>query len=267
MDTPFLTLAPTTSRPSSPLCPQSSATSTADLTTSTDTILLNVSGTPFTTTIGTLTSRSDFFAALLSGRWPIPLSPSNPSETNPLPNSLFVDADPTLFAHLLRYLRRGVFPLSYSPAPLPSYNLPSKDPNPNPNSNPPSNTGHDLLLYTALLPESLYFQTPLLTLWLSHALYHRCISHTSSYKRLSDSGLGTETWTSVEGTQLVKRRVSEDHKWVCPGSLREDSHRLVYGHGLCGEPSEGVVNRCERTEWMEYGTKREVRGGWCWDEG
>ncbi|KAK4442494.1 hypothetical protein QBC34DRAFT_387218 [Podospora aff. communis PSN243] len=248
MDTPSLTTT-ATSPPSSPFAPLNPPS--AALTTSTDTILLNVSGTPFITTIGTLTSRSHFFAALFSGRWPIPLTPITPSTftcpTTPVPpdhsRALFVDSDPGVFSHLLRYLRRGVFPLSYT------------------------STGHDLHLYAALLPESLYFQCDALTLWLQDELYLRCVEHTSVWKRLSDTGLGTETWGSEMGVQLVKRKVSEEHKWVCPSSLRQDSHRLVYGHGLCGDPTNGVVNRVERTEWMEYGTKREVRRGWCWDEG
>ncbi|KAK0616181.1 hypothetical protein B0T14DRAFT_567804 [Immersiella caudata] len=157
MDTPSLTsTAP--SHPSSPFNPFNGLSPA--FTTSTDTILLNVSGTPFTTTIGTLTSRSHFFAALLSDRWPIPLTPTTPStfptsssSSTPIPpdhsNALFIDSDPTLFSHLLRYLRRGVFPL------------------------PLSSSKHNLHLYGSLLPESLYFQRDALTLWLQDELYLR----------------------------------------------------------------------------------------------
>ncbi|KAK0644652.1 hypothetical protein B0T16DRAFT_392964 [Cercophora newfieldiana] len=182
-----------TSPPSSPLTPLPPSTA---LTTSTSTIHLNVSGTPFTTTIGTLTSRSHFFAALFSGRWPIPLAPCPSSSSDPDPDSdsdsaLFIDSDPTLFTHLLRYLRRGVFPLSYS------HTRPG---------------GHDLALYAALLPESEYFQCDALTLWLQDELYLKAVEHTSFWKRLSDTGLGTETWASTPGVTLVKRRVSEEHR-------------------------------------------------------
>lgn len=65
-------------------------------------VLLQVGERRFTTTNETLTNESTFFASLLSGRW-----------SNALPDgSHFIDADPMLFEHILRYLRRGVLPSS-----------------------------------------------------------------------------------------------------------------------------------------------------------
>jgi hypothetical protein len=203
---------------------------------STKEVVLNVGGQWFTTTIGTLVDRSGFFAALFSGRWPLPEQADG---------SIFVDADPGVFSHLLCYLRRGIFPLSFDE----------------------KSGGHDMKLYIDLLPEAGYFQTPLLEKWLKDELYLKCVEHTTFWKRLSDTGLGTEMWASCPGAQLVKRRTSVTHTWVCPNSLKEDSHRLVYGHGLCREPTEGVVNRQEREEWMEYGKKVTYHRGWCSDEG
>ena len=203
---------------------------------STDEITLNVSGTRFPTTIGTLVDRSDFFAVLFSGRWPIPAQPDG---------AIFVDSNPSVFCHVLSYLRRGVFPLAFDAR----------------------TGGHDVALYIALLPEARYFQVPMLQRWLEDELYLRCVDHASTWRRLSDAGLGTETWTSVPGVQLVKRSTRVEHTWVCSSSLKEDSHRLIYGHGLCGEPEHGVVNRAERTEWMEYGTRTTFHRGWCSDEG
>lgn len=64
-------------------------------------IRLQVGERHFTTTRDTLTAESRYFASLLSGRW------DNALEDG----SYFIDADPMLFDHILRYLRRGIFPL------------------------------------------------------------------------------------------------------------------------------------------------------------
>jgi hypothetical protein len=87
-------------------------------------IHLQVGGRRFTTTKETLTEESAFFSSLLSGRW------ENALEDG----SYFIDADPVLFEHILRYLRRGVFPLFFDTA-----------------------KGHDPYLYLALLEEARYF--------------------------------------------------------------------------------------------------------------
>src|SRR4051812_48134438 len=66
-------------------------------------VRLKVGGRRFVTTRETLTEESAFFASLLSGRW-----------DNALPDgSYFINADPALFEHILRYLRRSVFPLFF----------------------------------------------------------------------------------------------------------------------------------------------------------
>src|SRR4051812_26960470 len=75
----------------------------------------------FTTTKDTLTTESGFFSSLLSGRW------DNTLEDG----SHFIDADPALFQHILRYLRRGVFPLFFD-----------------------LEKGHDYSLYLSLLEEA-----------------------------------------------------------------------------------------------------------------
>ncbi len=86
---------------------------------------MNVGGQKFTTTVGTLVDRSDFFAALFSGRWTVHKHADG---------SIFV------FAYILGYLRRGVFPLAYD-----------------------EKTGeHDIRLYINLLPVAKYFQIRIL---------------------------------------------------------------------------------------------------------
>ena len=92
----------------------------------------------FTTTRETLISESAFFASLLSGRW-----------SNSLPDgSYFIDADPTLFEHILRYLRRGVLPIFFDQA-----------------------RGHDYALYLSLLEEARYFGICRLEEWLANKRY------------------------------------------------------------------------------------------------
>ncbi|KAJ0419345.1 hypothetical protein BJY00DRAFT_314177 [Aspergillus carlsbadensis] len=86
-----------------------------------DTIHLQVGERHFTTTRSTLVEESAYFDSLLSGRW----------DTAREDGSYFVDADPDLFVHILRYLRRGVLPVFYD-----------------------VQKGHDEALYDALLKEA-----------------------------------------------------------------------------------------------------------------
>ncbi|KAL4762468.1 BTB/POZ domain-containing protein [Aspergillus foveolatus] len=101
-------------------------------------ITLQMGETRFVTTRETLVTESIFFASLLSGRW-----------DNSLPDgSYFIDAYPTLFEHILRYLRRGVLPIFYD-----------------------INKGHDHALYLALLEEARYFQIARLQGWPENKQY------------------------------------------------------------------------------------------------
>lgn len=101
-------------------------------------ICIQAGGRRFVTTKETLTDESAFFASLLSGRW------DNTLEDG----SYFIDSDPTLFEHILRYLRRGIFPLFFDAV-----------------------KGHDYHLYLSLLEEARYFQIPRLQDWLEKKRY------------------------------------------------------------------------------------------------
>ena len=81
----------------------SNRTLSRDSSSNADKITLQVGARCFITTHETLVAESGFFASLLSGRW------DNAAEDG----SHFVDADANLFEHILRYLRRGVFPFFY----------------------------------------------------------------------------------------------------------------------------------------------------------
>lgn len=67
-------------------------------------VVLQVGERRFVTTSDTLIQGSGFLRSLFSGRW------DNAQDDG----SHFVDADGDLFVHVLRYLRRGVFPLFYN---------------------------------------------------------------------------------------------------------------------------------------------------------
>jgi len=65
--------------------------------------------------------------------------------------------DPNIFASLLSYLWRGVFPLTFDK----------------------KNGGYDVSLYISLLAEAKYFQARMLKVWLEDEFYLKCVDHTS----------------------------------------------------------------------------------------
>jgi len=98
----------------------------------------------FTTLASTLSDGSSFFASLLSDRW-------EDSRSND--GSYFVDADPDLFAHILRYLRRGVLPVVYE-----------------------KSHGFDYAFYRALQEEALYFGIEPLHKWVKEKGYLQAVT-------------------------------------------------------------------------------------------
>ncbi|KAL4912137.1 BTB/POZ protein [Aspergillus aurantiobrunneus] len=106
-----------------------------------DIVELQVGERRFTTTRTTLLNGSTFFEALLSSRW-------NNAQKGPY----FIDADPDIFEHILRFLRRGVFPLFFDIA-----------------------KGHDYPMYYALLEEAKYFGVDALIEWLSNKGYVKMV--------------------------------------------------------------------------------------------
>ncbi|KAI9773729.1 MAG: hypothetical protein M1839_002027 [Geoglossum umbratile] len=96
-------------------------------------VIIQVGDRRFTTTERTMIEESPFFESLLSERW----------DSAQADGSYFIDADPGLFEHILRYLRRAVLPVFYDKL-----------------------KGHDHALYLALLEEAKYFQIARLAKWL-----------------------------------------------------------------------------------------------------
>jgi hypothetical protein len=113
-------------------------------------ITLDIGGRKFKTTLDTLRSGSGLFHRQLSGRFPWSRQEDG---------SYFMDADPDLFAHLLRFMRRPeVFPLFYTKA-----------------------NGFDYDLYNRLEIEAEYFQMDELREWIKEKKYLKAIeTHTQS---------------------------------------------------------------------------------------
>ncbi|KAH8655701.1 BTB/POZ protein [Xylariales sp. PMI_506] len=100
-----------------------------------DTITLDVGGRRYKTFRSTL-NRANLFKNI---DW---------EENTQEDGSIFIDADPDLFEHILQFLRRGIMPVLW--------NL--KD-------------GHDYPTYNALLEEARHFQIPELISWLQEKRY------------------------------------------------------------------------------------------------
>lgn len=147
-------------------------------------ITLQVGERQFTTTAETLTQESAFFAALFSGRW----------DNEQADGSYFIDADPHLFEHILRYLRRSVLPIFYDDL-----------------------KGHQHALYLALLEEAKHFQIPRLEAWLKGKGYLQVVQIRYFVEQLE----GT-SWSEDRGSQEVATYypVWQTRKvYICPRGI------------------------------------------------
>jgi hypothetical protein len=160
-------------------------------------ITLQVGDQHFVTTRKTLTHQSGFFTSLLSGRW---------ADAQP-DGSYFVDADPNLFGHILRYLRRGVLPVFYD-----------------------NSKGHDHSLYLQMLEEAKYFQIPRLETWIEDKAYLKAIKikHSVGERESTDDIIETTgTDTEIEYHPIWKT----EKVYVCPRGINQ--HRGE--PGACGK--------------------------------
>ncbi len=158
----------------------------------------------FTTNKSTLTEESSYFASLLSGRWDYQKSENG----NP-----FIDADPMLFDHILRYLRRGVFPLFYNRA-----------------------NGFDEGLYTLLMHEADFFGIDKLTKWIAYKRYEEVVTvhHTADVVqgRYGESRMIDYDHKSHPGIEkLYFPCIKGIHVYRCPRNIR--SH--IGDEFLCGK--------------------------------
>ena len=166
-------------------------------------IQIQVGGRRFTTTKETLTEESAFFASLLSGRW----------ENTLEDGSYFINADPVLFEHVLRYLRRGVFPLFFDAA-----------------------KGHDYYRYLALLEEARYFQIPHLQDWLEKKRYVEAVQVVNAAEQREDNPSHWHEHSVVPAGTTIDYYPSWGTRkvYICPRGLFQ--HR--------GRP-EACGRRCE----------------------
>ncbi|PQE14375.1 BTB POZ domain-containing protein [Rutstroemia sp. NJR-2017a BBW] len=160
--------------------------------------------------------QSPFFALLLS----------NALYGKQKDGSYFIDADPELFAHILRYLRRGILPIFYDNA-----------------------TGHNHALYGLLLEEAEYFQLPRLKNWLSEKKYLQAVT--------------TRCWVDeLEGKHFSDVRGSDevgDYSWrwhtnrtyLCPRRIPVHKGNPKACGQLCSEARVEGVTEYEEEEVLK----------------
>lgn len=134
-------------------------------------INLQVGERKFTTLASTLVDGSPFFASLLSSRW---------VNSQSADGSYFIDADPELFAHILRYLRRRLLPIMYDRI-----------------------HGFDHAFYRALHKEAEYFGIDLLRKWIEEKGYLAAVKVRYSAQVLQgisalDEGYGCDVNANTE---------------------------------------------------------------------
>ena len=133
---------------------------------STARIELQVGERRFTTTVSTFPENS-FLNSIISGRW----ESSRSSD-----GAYFIDADPDLFAHILRYLRRGMLPIFYS-----------------------KTDGFDHALYDALQAEAEYFVIDGLCKWIKDKGYLNAVTNWYSVEEVKGEGVGMRYDAAVGG--------------------------------------------------------------------
>lgn len=158
-------------------------------------LTLRVGERHFTTTSATLTSESGFFSSMFSGQWHNMKQPDG---------SYFIDADPDLFAHILRYLRHTILPIFYT-----------------------NGTGHDYGLYAALLGEARYFQIDRLVRWLEGKRYLHAVTVERIPEEVEGSAALQEKTLANEEVDYHAFETTRE-VYVCPRGIfvhRGDSSR------------------------------------------
>ena len=170
-------------------------------------IVLQVGERRFTTRPSTLASAT-FFESLVSGRW---------ESARANDGSYFVDADADLFEHILRYLRRDVFPIFYNA----------------------SQGGFDHALYSALQEEAAFFGIERLRRWIADKEYLKAVKVRYSVVEIDGPGVASSHDSMVDGDSERSYYSSWGTKQVykCP--------RGIYVHD--GNPS-ACGRQCENAK-------------------
>ncbi|KAI2634777.1 BTB/POZ protein [Hypomontagnella submonticulosa] len=155
-------------------------------------VTLQVGERRFTTLRGTLVTESTYFAARLSGRW----HDSNED------GSYFIDADPGIFEHILRYLRNGNFPVFFD---LKTQML-------------------DHAKYLALLSDARYFGIQRLVEWIEKKRYLEIVQIETSIA-LRDIDLPTDGHlikATAPGSRMeISTTWGTKQVYLCPRGIRD----------------------------------------------
>ena len=183
-----------------------------------DRVVVQVGDRRFTTLRGTLTSESTYFAARLSTRW----------DDREDDGSFFVDADPELFEHILRFCRSGIFPLFFNAAAA----------------------KFDYGKYAAVLGEARYFGVDRLERWISDQKYLKAIEIRRKVVVASDlqNDEGGPSAPTSSANTLVDLLPSWGYRrvYVCP--------RGIYVHR--GDPDR-CGQACEKSKMRAGGATYE----------
>jgi len=142
----------------------------------------------------------------------------------------FIDADPDLFAHVLRYLRTGIFPLFYS-----------------------ADGGHDEPMYHALLSQAKFYDIPKLEDYLISKDYLECVRRRTWAKTITLCGEvqidHLEELTHLNNETLTVLRVQQTQKKChrCPqGRWRHDGKKETCIKAGCVPPGRiSMIEACE----------------------
>ncbi|KAL9576942.1 MAG: hypothetical protein Q9212_006700 [Teloschistes hypoglaucus] len=160
-------------------------------------LILQVGSERFFTTIETL-SRSPLFKVKLQDGWRF---------KKQVDGSYFLDADPEIFAHILRFLRHGIYPLAYD-----------------------SVKGHDFGMYAAISRLADVYHVKKLSVWLKEQRYLEVIRTETSTRiaqeevnkeeGLVPSNIGNRTSNAnVKFQYFPSFNILE--KYVCPRGVKE----------------------------------------------
>ncbi|KAK3680839.1 hypothetical protein B0T22DRAFT_495130 [Podospora appendiculata] len=201
----------------------------------TEKVILDVGGRQFVTTLGSLVQRSGYFSDFFTGSRRDAKQPDG---------SIFIDADPAVFEHILQYLRRGVFPLAYD-----------------------QKRGHYFKLYANVLADAQFFRAPKLESWLAAKLYLNCISISTiwspsyTHDRRSPDAKKTTVWGSdFTSTQMLRDETTKASVFRCRHQLRE-GHPC--SHTMC-VPAP-TFDEVDSSLWVEVGKSYTFHAGWASD--
>jgi hypothetical protein len=185
-------------------------------------IVLDIGGQKFKTTTATLREQSGLFRYQLSDE----------SSWSPQRNgSYFVDADPVIFEHLLRFMQRpSVFPVFYDPI-----------------------RGYDYALYSRLQAEAHHFQVDTLRDWIKEKKYLHAVmvkTDTPVVSALAQLAPETNTGNVVYERHVVSFVIATDDEILAVANLvyyPGPSHKegvFMSAPGSCPQRSPGNVWRC-----------------------